>query len=119
MLESARKLIGAGWGDEGTTRIQRAFTADPDLIRSLDVGQACYIRRKTAVYVQVARPRPSPLSLPTAQTAARPVTVPPPRPGDHGGVEPTTEPLPAVLPGATDGPGGLDDVLGPAGGGGR
>jgi len=119
VLESARKLIGAGWGDEGTTRIQRAFTADPDLIRSLDVGQACYIRRKSAVYVQVARPRPSPLSLPAASRPARPVTVPPPRHARHGGPGPATEPLPAVLPGAPEGPGGLDDVLGPAGGGAR
>ena len=57
VLESARKLLAAGWGDEGTARIQRAFTADPDLIRSLGVGQACYIRRKSAVYIQLARAR--------------------------------------------------------------
>jgi hypothetical protein len=40
VLESAHKLIGATWGDEGTTRIQHAFTADPGLIRRLGVGQA-------------------------------------------------------------------------------
>ena len=34
VLESAHKLIGATWGDEGTTRIQHAWTADPGLIRS-------------------------------------------------------------------------------------
>ena len=31
-------LLAAGWGDEGITRIRRAFTADPDLIRSVDIG---------------------------------------------------------------------------------
>ena len=35
VLETAHKLIGNSWGDEGTTREQRAWTADPDLIRRL------------------------------------------------------------------------------------
>ena len=81
-----------------------AFTADPDLIRALDVGQACYIRRKSAVYVQVARPRPSPLSLPAARSAREPVTVPSPRPGHHRGPGLATEPLPVVLPGVPEDP---------------
>jgi len=106
VLESAHKLIGAGWGQEGTTRIQHAWTADPDLIRTLDTGQACYIRRGTAVYIQVARPRPALLPLP----AARATVVPPPR--AHRATRPPagehpTQPLPAR-------PGGrLEDVLGP------
>src|SRR6185437_2111129 len=45
VLESAHKLVGAAWGDEGTTRIQHAWTADPGLGRALAVGQACYIHR--------------------------------------------------------------------------
>jgi hypothetical protein len=114
VLESAHKLIGAGWGDEGTTRIQHAFTVDPDIIRSLDVGLACYIRRKSAVYLQVARPRPSPLSLP----AARAARVPSPRPASGGRPRhhddgPVTEPFPVIVPGRGDGAAGLDDVLGP------
>jgi hypothetical protein len=115
VLESAHKLIGAGWGDEGTTRIQNAWTADPDIIRALDVGQACYIRRKSAVYIQVARPRPSPLSLPAAGRA-RPGAVPGPRaaarydgPRDHGSSR--REPFPAI---GAHGHGSLDDVLGPS-----
>jgi hypothetical protein len=103
VLESAHKLIGAGWGDEGTTRIQNAWTADPDLIRSLDVGQACYIRRKSAVYLQVARPRPSPLPLPAASRARSIVPVPRAVGRDdgqsgygHAGQEPPTMPLPAI-----------------------
>ena len=63
VLETAHKLIGNTWGDEGTTRLQHTWTADPDLIRRLRTGQACYITHGTATYVQVARPRPSPLTL--------------------------------------------------------
>ena len=72
MLESAHKLIGATWGEEGTTRAQHTWTADPDLIRTLHVGQACYIQRGGATFVQVARPKPSPLSLPAARLPADP-----------------------------------------------
>ena len=50
VLESAHKLVGGMWGEEGTTRTQHAWTADPDLIRALDVGQACYIHRGGATY---------------------------------------------------------------------
>jgi hypothetical protein len=52
--------------------MQHAWTADPDLIRTLDVGQACYIQRGGATFVQVARPKPSPLSLPAARRPAPP-----------------------------------------------
>ena len=110
VLESARKLLGTAWGDEGTTRIQHAWTADPDLIRRLHTGQACYIHRGTATFVHVARPKPSPLTLPAA---AGPLTVPPARDGrhqDHRRDAPTV-PLPAI---PADGPPPLDDVLGPA-----
>ena len=89
MLETAHKLIGRAWGDEGTTREQRAWTADPDLVRRLDVGQACYIQRGAATFVQVARPRPSPLTLLPAARRRRtrrrgcpsPAANPPPPPG--------------------------------------
>jgi hypothetical protein len=79
VLETAHKLIGAAWGDEGTSRIQHAWTADPNLIRRLGTGQACYIHRGSATYVQVARPRPSPLSLPAARTRTRLAPIPPGR----------------------------------------
>ena len=100
MLESAHKLIGATWGDEGTTRIQHAWTADPGLIRGLGIGQACYIHRGSAVFVQVARPRPSPLSLPAARAGTRPRPAAPPGPTtarrhDDG---PPTQPLPGADP---------------------
>jgi hypothetical protein len=126
VLESARKLLGPAWGDEGSTRLQHAWTADPDLIRRQGVGQACYIQRGTATFVQIARPKPNPLSLPAAPARprdGRAVPVPPPRvsasrPG--GRLAPTgdfpTLPLPAVPVGGLTPPGPLDDVLGPPGG---
>ena len=100
VLESAHKLIGATWGQEGTTRTQHAWTADPDLIRALDTGQACYLHRGGATYVQVARPKPSPLTLAAARRPAPSVIIPPPAP-------PADEEAPPP------GPGSLDDVLGP------
>ena len=97
VLETAHKLVGATWGDEGTTREQRAWIADPELIRRLEIGQACYIHRGAATFVQVARPKASPLSLPAARA---PVVLPAPR----------RESAPATRPGR---PPSLDDVLGP------
>jgi hypothetical protein len=79
VLETAHKLIGNTWGDEGTTRLQHTWTADPDLIRRLDTGQACYIHRGTATFVQVARPKPSPLTLLAAPALAEPPNLPAPR----------------------------------------
>ena len=99
VLETAHKLVGNSWGDEGTTREQRAWTADPDIIRRLQVGQACYIRHGAATFVQVARPAASPLTLlPPAAPAPPPVEVP----------EQRWEPAPASWPN----PAGLDDIFG-------
>jgi hypothetical protein len=80
VLETAHKLVGNSWGDESTTREQRAWTADPDLIRRLDTGQACYLRRGGATFLQVARPKPSPLTLlPPPADQPPPIPVPEPR----------------------------------------
>jgi hypothetical protein len=87
VLETAHRLIGGVWGDEGTTREQRAWTADPDLVRRLDVGQACFIHRGAATFVQVARPKPSPLTL-----------LPPPTLSVHGGPPPPVPPGPSAVP---------------------
>ena len=100
MLETAHKLIGNSWGDEGTTREQRAWAADPDLIRRLDTGQACYIHRGAATFVQVARPKPSPLTL-----------LPPPAPGPPPVEVP--EPRHEADPGSWPPPAGLDDFFRP------
>jgi len=98
VLQTAHELVGATWGDRGTTHQARAWTADPDLIRRLQVGQACYIHRGAATFVQVARPKASPLSLLPARV---PVDLPAPR----REAAPAAEPIPA----------NLDDVLGPGG----
>jgi hypothetical protein len=99
VLETAHKLIGSTWGDEGTTREQRAWTADPDLIRRLTVGQACYIHRGAATFVQVARPAASPLTL---------LPPPAPEPPPAQVPEPRHEPAPPSWPP----PAGLDDIFG-------
>ncbi|HEY6312502.1 MAG TPA: hypothetical protein VIY52_17100, partial [Streptosporangiaceae bacterium] len=102
VLDTAHKLVGNSWGDEGTTREQRAWTADPDLIRRLDIGQACYIHRGSATFVQVARPRPSPLTLlPPPAPEPPPVQLPAPR---HE-VGPAAWPPPAGV--------NLDNIFGP------
>ena len=98
VLQTAHELVGATWGDRGTTHQVRAWTADPELIRRLDVGQACYINRGAATFVQVARPKAAPLSLLPARA---PVDLPAPR----------RETAPAADPA----PASLDDVLGPGG----
>ena len=100
VLETAHKLVGNAWGDEGTTREQRAWVADPDLIRRLEVGQACYIHHGAATFVQVARPAASPLTL-----LPPPAPEPPPAPAPEPRQEPTPPSWPPV--------GGLDDIFGP------
>ena len=79
--------------------------ADPDLIRRLDIGQACYIHRGAATFVQVARPTPSPLSLPAAQV---PVAAPGPRQESTPGAARPAWPEP--------GPPSVEGVLGPEAG---
>jgi len=100
VLETAHKLIGSSWGEEGTTREQRAWTADPDLIRRLTVGQACYIHHGAATFVHVARPVASPLTL-----------LPPPAPGPPPPA-PVPEPGPEPAPPSWPAPGGMDDLFG-------
>jgi hypothetical protein len=104
VLETAHKLVGNSWGDEGTTRQQRTWTADPELVRRLEVGQACFIHRGAATFVQVARPKPSPLTiLPPPAPADPAVPLPVPR------YEPDPVPAPWPAPARRD----LDDIFGP------
>jgi hypothetical protein len=64
VVETATKVIGGMWGDEGSSRIQHAWTADPGIARRLAVGQAGYIHAGGCTWITVARPVPSPLALP-------------------------------------------------------
>jgi hypothetical protein len=99
VIETATKVIGGMWGDEGSSRVQHAWTADPGIARSLDVGQAGFIHGGGCTWVQVARPRPSSLPLP-----------PPPRPSAV--VIPPAAAQPQTAPAAVPGPARLDDVFG-------
>jgi hypothetical protein len=103
VIETATKVIGGVWGDEGSSRVQHAWTADPGIARRLDVGQAGYIRAGGCTWVHIARPRPSPLPLPAPPR--QPVLIP----NAHAPVH--AEPA-AVPPGPL---GDLDDVFGPEG----
>jgi len=102
VIETAVKLIGHVWGDEGSSRIQHAWTADPGIARRLSTGQAGYICAGGCTWVQVARPRTSPLALPGPMAAERPgpVIIPPARRHDAGdGVRagrPARQPAPAA-----------------------
>jgi hypothetical protein len=102
IVETATKVIGGMWGDEGSSRIQHAWNVDPGIARALEVGQAGFIHGGGCTWVQVARPRPSPLPLP-----------PPPRPPAVVIPPPAAEPQAAPPPAAVPGP-ALDDVFGPA-----
>jgi hypothetical protein len=61
VAETATKITGSQWGDEGSARIQHAFTADPGIARRLHTGQAGYLHRGGCTWVHVARPSPSPV----------------------------------------------------------
>jgi hypothetical protein len=103
VIETAHKLAGAAWGEEGTSRLQHAWCADPNLARSLRAGQAGWIHAGGCTWVHIARPQPSPLALP-----AQPAPTPPP--------EPEARPRPAAiaLPGPPPaGRADLDDAFGP------
>jgi hypothetical protein len=100
VIETATKVLGGVWGDEGSSRIQHAWTADPGIARRLAVGQAGYIHAGGCTWVQIARPKPFPLSLPSP--LPEPVVIPPAREQ----ARPT-----AAVPAAP--PGGLDNVFGP------
>ncbi len=80
ILESARKLLGPTTGDEGTSRVQHTWTADPDLIRQLATGQACHIQHGTAAYTHITPARAAPAAPVPAITSAPRRRNPPPLP---------------------------------------
>jgi hypothetical protein len=103
VIETATKMLAGMWGDEGSSRVQHAWTADPQIARTLATGQAGYIHAGGCTWTQIARPRPSPLALP--RNPARPPVIIPPAAGPAG-----TGPPPGP-PGLT-GPAPLDDAFG-------
>jgi hypothetical protein len=101
VIETATKMLAHVWGDEGSSRVQHTWTADPQIARTLDTGQAGYIHAGGCTWTHIARPRPAPRPLPRPP-AVPPVIIPPARPG-------TAELPPAAGP---PGPAALDDAFG-------
>src|SRR5262249_5453709 len=100
VIETATKVIGGMWGDEGSSRIQHAWTADPDIARTLDVGQAGDLHAGGCTSGPIARPPPPPPPHPPTPPSSPPPPPPPPQP----------HPAPAAVPGPT----GPDAGFGPA-----
>ena len=75
VIETATKVIGPWWGDEGSSRVQHAWTADPGIARRLATGQAGYITAGGCTWVHVARPAPSPLTRPRSASKPKPPVV--------------------------------------------
>ena len=90
-LDTTRRLLGAPlWSDDGSSRVRPTPVLDPDIVRALDVGQAAYVYRGGATFVQVKRLVAAPAALP-----------PPP-----GGAAWPTVTAAADVPGAADPAGG-------------
>ncbi len=82
VIETATKVLRPWWGDEGTSRVQHAWTADPGIARRLATGQAGYITHGGCTWVHIAKPAPSPLTRPAAASQpAPPVIITPPGAG--------------------------------------
>ena len=77
VLETAHKLIGNAWGDEGTTREQHAWTADPRP-GPPPGGRAGLLHPAAAPPPSSRSPGPGPPRSPCCPPPAAP---PPPRPG--------------------------------------
>ena len=55
-VDTSRRFAGAGpWGDDGLSRTRLTPVLDGDLVRRLDVGQACYLYRGGVTFLQVKR----------------------------------------------------------------
>ena len=80
--------------------IQLRYATLLGLIRTLEVGQVCYIHHGGATFVQVARPKPSPLPLSAARAPSVIIQPPAPSPAEEQ-TAPSSESLEDVLgPGA-------------------
>jgi hypothetical protein len=92
VLDTTRRLLGAPlWSDDGSSRVRPTPVLDPDIVRALDVGQAAYVYRGGATFVQVKR------------LVAAPAALPPPVPEGPAWPPVTTA---AGLPGGPDPAGG-------------
>jgi hypothetical protein len=102
VTETTRRLSGVPvWSHQGTSRVRLAPVVDPDLIRSLDVGQVGYIYRGGVTYIQVKRLVTAPPALPApgpAPTAAPAAPAEPPALPRRAAPAPAPSPLPDARP---------------------
>ena len=92
VLETAHKLIGSSWGDEGTTRLQHAWTADPDLIRRM-AHRAGLLHLPRLGHLRAGRPAPPVPAHPAARTRPRrSLPTRPPAPGRQAPAPPPGQP---------------------------
>jgi hypothetical protein len=107
VTETTRRLVGIPvWSHRGTSRVRLEPVVDPDLIRSLDVGQAAYIYRGGVTYVQVKRLVTAPAALPapgqapaTSATSTTPATAA--TPADSAAYAASATPAARTTPAAT------------------
>ncbi len=108
MVDTTRRLLGWWlWSGDGYSRAHYTRVVDPDIVRSLDVGQAAYIYRGGVTYIQVKRMVADPPALP-GPAAIRPPPRPRPRQLPAGPGEP-----PVPTPPPPDAGPLLDEVFGP------
>lgn len=109
MVDTTRRLLGWWlWSGDGYSRAHYTRVVDPDIVRSLDVGQTGYIYRGGVTYIQVKRLVAGPSALP----AAVPAAPPPAPPAVLHGKRPAPLPRPTeALPDASP---LLDEVFGTA-----
>jgi hypothetical protein len=102
VTETTRRLSGVPvWSHQGSSRVRLAPVVDPDLIRSLDVGQVGYIYRGGVTYVQVKRLVTAPPALPApgpAPTAAPAAPAAPAALPRRAAPAPAPAPLPDARP---------------------
>jgi hypothetical protein len=121
-LDSTRQLTGRlRWRWAGTSRVTLAPTVDPDRVRGLAVGQAAYLYRGGATYVQVKRLVAGPAALTADRAAAAtaaPTTAVPTTAAPATAVQTTASPATAAITVAAlpDVSAFLDEAFGPAGG---
>jgi hypothetical protein len=72
-IDTTRRLLGAPlWSDDGSSRVRRTPVLDPDIARSLDVGQTAYVYRGGVTFIQVKRLVAAPAALPAAVAGGGP-----------------------------------------------
>lgn len=100
-LDTSRRFSGPGaWSGDGLSRTRLAPVLDGDLVRRLDVGQACYAYRGGVTFLQVKRLTGQQAAIGRGIGADRAA---PDASGTGGAAGAATVPLPAV--GAASAPG--------------